>query len=86
MTSFIASGKTRWACTVCPFNTAKKSRMTRHVIAKHTNIRFSCHFCPREFSQENERKVHYQTAHDLVMSAPEIRALDKNVKDAVGHS
>ncbi|XP_059089225.1 zinc finger and BTB domain-containing protein 45-like isoform X10 [Tigriopus californicus] len=78
MTKFMASGKVRWASKECAFNSISRSRMSRHVIAKHTNILFPCQFCPIIFSQEAFWKRIFQRVHNLVMSAAEIRALERN--------
>ncbi|XP_059089240.1 broad-complex core protein isoforms 1/2/3/4/5-like isoform X24 [Tigriopus californicus] len=64
-----------FVCKVCGYNTKKRSHVIRHAIAKHTNIRFRCQFCSKTTGQEDKRVIHYRTAHQLSMSASQIRAM-----------
>ncbi|XP_059089232.1 zinc finger and BTB domain-containing protein 14-like isoform X17 [Tigriopus californicus] len=75
-------GTSKHACRICGYNALRRTDVIKHAIARHTDIRFSCHFCDKSFAQEAHRVSHYKRIHALSLSAQQIRAMveeDRNI-------
>lgn len=62
-------------CQLCGYSSQWQSNVTKHVIAKHSNIRFPCQFCDKICTQEGSRVYHYKKIHGLDLTAAQIRTM-----------
>uniref|UniRef100_A0A1Q3F1F1 Putative c2h2-type zn-finger protein n=1 Tax=Culex tarsalis TaxID=7177 RepID=A0A1Q3F1F1_CULTA len=51
-----------YRCDQCPMNFGSKFLLQRHVLA-HTDIRYPCKFCGKEYRYPNDTKRHEQVVH-----------------------
>ncbi|XP_059089239.1 broad-complex core protein isoforms 1/2/3/4/5-like isoform X23 [Tigriopus californicus] len=68
-------GTSNYACRICGYNTQRRKDVTRHAMAKHTNIRFPCQYCSKICPNEGSRVTHYKKVHKLDVTAAQIRAM-----------
>ncbi|TRY61251.1 hypothetical protein TCAL_16335 [Tigriopus californicus] len=70
-------GTSKPMCKICGFTSKLKTTIKRHVIAKHTDIRYPCQLCPKRMSREGTRVIHYKQVHGVILSIPQIRKMMK---------
>ncbi|TRY61150.1 hypothetical protein TCAL_17232 [Tigriopus californicus] len=68
-------GTSNYACRICGYNAQRRKDVTKHAIAKHTNIRFPCQYCDKTWTAESTRVIHYKKVHKLEVTAPQIREM-----------
>lgn len=75
-------GTENFLCNMCDYTSFTRYRMRRHYLAKHTNIRFTCHICNKSWSQEGHRLTHYKSFHGLNLTTGQARAMNAEI-DAI---
>ncbi|XP_059089236.1 broad-complex core protein isoforms 1/2/3/4/5-like isoform X20 [Tigriopus californicus] len=60
-------------CRICGYSSKFKNAIKRHVISKHTKVRYPCQFCSKVCSIEWNRVCHYKIAHKLSLTTSQIR-------------
>ncbi|XP_059089238.1 broad-complex core protein isoforms 1/2/3/4/5-like isoform X22 [Tigriopus californicus] len=73
----VVPGTNTAMCRVCGYTSNSRRNVKRHVFARHTDIRFSCHFCGKTFTTKGHRQSHYKKVHGLSLSTAQIKELLK---------
>lgn len=73
-------GTKKSMCKICGFTSNLKTTIKRHVIAKHTDIRYPCQFCHKSMSREGTRVIHYKQVHGVTLTIPQIREMIEKEK------
>ncbi|TRY60974.1 hypothetical protein TCAL_16286 [Tigriopus californicus] len=76
-------GTTSVLCKICGYSSNSKPNVKRHVVSKHTQIRYPCQFCSATLSQEGDRRLHYQKRHGLTLSTSQIREMFENQHESL---
>ena len=69
-------------CTKCNYSSMRVGNIKRHVSLKHLNYwPFQCTLCGKTFKIEAFRIQHYQIAHNMQLSAKDIRLMETKLSD-----